>query len=284
MSAIYNMKIHWNKFIHYLDWVMNILIILNAFAFGLLTDNEFHKWHPFFNSFCNWSISAFVVELLIKLCYYKKSFFVGNGRGWNIFDMIIVLLSCLASFPLFSTMRVFRIFRIFRQLNILRLIPSAGQLKIIIEALLASLPGVTWTSAFFLIIIYTYALMGSAFFGVEFPEFFGNVWKSMFTLFQVMTLESWSMDVARPVISIYPSAWVYFVSYVIFSAFIILNIIVALVVNSLDEVKARNKLLNETDETEESSSDLIARIEELEVMLDNIKMLASKQKLKTNKS
>lgn len=271
MSANSKYNVNGAMFMHYLDVAMNILIVLNALAFGLMTDSEMIKWHSFLNSFCNWSIVAFVIELIIKICYYKKSFFVGDARGWNLFDMTIVLLSCLASFPLFSSIRVFRIFRIFRQLNILRLIPSARQLKIIIEALLASLPGVAWTSAFFFIIIYTYALIGSAFFGVEFPEFFGNVWKSMYTLFQVMTLESWSMGVARPVISVYPSAWIYFVSYVIFSAFIILNIIVALVVNSLDEVKERNKQLEIMIENEYKGDDIITKIEEIEVLITEIK-------------
>lgn len=177
----------------------------------------------------------------------------------------------MASFSVFSSMRVFRIFRIFRQLNILRLIPSAGQLKLIIEALVASLPGVGWTSVLFLIIIYTYALFGTAFFGAEFPEFFGNVWRAIYTLFQVMTLESWSGSISRPIMAVYPAAWVFFVTYVVFSSFIILNIIVALVVSSLEEVKARNNEDEAAVKYAEDTKMLLVKIEELQNILNAMK-------------
>lgn len=89
--------------------------------------------------------------------------------------------------------------------------------------------------------MYTYALLGSTFFGNEFPDWFGNVWRSMYSLFQIMTLESWSMGIARPVMDIYPAAWVYFVTYVLIASYVILNIVVALVVSSLQEVTAKNE-------------------------------------------
>lgn len=229
------------KFMHRFDVSMNILIVLNAIAFGLLTDSSLKPIHGFLEWFCNVSIFVFVIELIIRIYYYKKDFFVGPNKGWNYFDALIVGLSCVASVPFFASFRIFRIFRVFRQLNILRIIPSAKRLKIIIEAIVASLPGVMWTTVLYSIVIYTYALLGTEFFGAKFPDWFGNAWRSLYTLFQVMTLESWSMGISRPVMEAYPSAWVYFVSYVVISAFVILNIIVALVLNSLTEVTERAK-------------------------------------------
>lgn len=227
------------RFMQRFEVSMNILIVLNAVAFGLLTDPSLAHLHRALEWFCDVSIVVFVVELAVRIYYYKKQFFVGPNRGWNYFDGTIVLLSCAASVPFLASFRVFRLFRIFRQLNILRIIPSARRLRIIIEAIYVSLPGVLWTGVLYSIVIYTYALVGTEFFGTRFPEWFGTAWRSLYTLFQIMTLESWSMGISRPVMEAFSGAWVYFVSYVVISAFVILNIIVALVVNSLSEVTAR---------------------------------------------
>lgn len=267
------MAVFKHKFIQKLNAAVNVLIVFNAIAFGLITDKAFVQWHPLLNLFCDISIVIFAVELIVRLFHYRKDFFIGQDKYWNLFDMTIVLLSILASIPFFSTMRIFRVLRIFRQLNILRIIPSAYQLRLIIEAIITSLPGVAWTSAFFFIIIYIYGLLGTVFFGEAFPDWFGNVWNSVYTLFQVMTLESWSMGIARPIMTIYPYAWLYFISYVIFAAFVILNIIVALVVNSLQEAKERNRAAskenaNDSGSQAETVNEKLVRIENL---IDEIK-------------
>ena len=220
----------------------NLLIVLNALAFGLLTDISIaDRIGPELESFCDLSILIFIVELMIRLSLEKGRFFTGRNRYWNWFDTIIVVLSSAAQLGTFSSFRVFRIFRVFRQLNILRVVRSADKLKLIVEAIFNAIPGMLWTTIVFVIIMYTYALLGSTFFGNEFPDWFGNVWRSMYSLFQIMTLESWSMGIARPVMDIYPAAWVYFVTYVLIASYVILNIVVALVVSSLQEVTAKNE-------------------------------------------
>ena len=220
----------------------NLLIVLNALAFGLLTDISIaDRIGPELESFCDLSILIFIVELMIRLSLEKGRFFTGRNRYWNWFDTIIVVLSSAAQLGTFSSFRVFRIFRVFRQLNILRVVRSADKLKLIVEAIFNAIPGMLWTTILFVIIMYTYALLGSTFFGNAFPVWFGNVWRSMYSLFQIMTLESWSMGIARPVMDIYPAAWVYFVTYVLIASYVILNIVVALVVSSLQEVTAKNE-------------------------------------------
>ena len=220
----------------------NLLIVLNALAFGLLTDISIaDRIGPELESFCDLSILIFIVELMIRLSLEKGRFFTGRNRYWNWFDTIIVVLSSAAQLGTFSSFRVFRIFRVFRQLNILRVVRSADKLKLIVEAIFNAIPGMLWTTILFVIIMYTYELLGSTFFGNEFPDWFGNVWRSMYSLFQIMTLESWSMGIARPVMDIYPAAWVYFVTYVLIASYVILNIVVALVVSSLQEVTAKNE-------------------------------------------
>jgi len=188
----------------------NLLIVLNALAFGLLTDISIaDRIGPELESFCDLSILIFIVELMIRLSLEKGRFFTGRNRYWNWFDTIIVVLSSAAQLGTFSSFRVFRIFRVFRQLNILRVVRSADKLKLIVEAIFNAIPGM--------------------------------LWRSMYSLFQIMTLESWSMGIARPVMDIYPAAWVYFVTYVLIASYVILNIVVALVVSSLQEVTAKNE-------------------------------------------
>ena len=244
----------------------NLLIVLNALAFGLLTDISIaDRIGPELEAFCDMSILIFIVELLIRLSLEKVRFFTGRNRYWNWFDTIIVVLSSAAQLGTFSSFRVFRIFRVFRQLNILRVVRSADKLKLIVEAIFNAIPGMLWTTILFVIIMYTYALLGSTFFGNEFPDWFGNVWRSMYSLFQIMTLESWSMGIARPVMDVYPAAWIYFVTYVLVASYVILNIVVALVVSSLQEVTAKN----EAKKSQKLSKDALQKeIEKLRQQID----------------
>lgn len=254
----------------------NMLIVLNALAFGLLTDASVaERIGPKLESFCDMSILIFIVELMIRLSIEKKSFFTGRNRYWNWFDTIIVVLSSAAQLGTFSSFRVFRIFRVFRQLNILRVVRSADKLKLIVEAIFNAIPGMLWTTILFVIIMYTYALLGSTFFGADFPDWFGNVWRSMYSLFQIMTLESWSMGIARPVMDVFPAAWVYFVTYVLIASYVILNIVVALVVSSLQEVTAKNEAKKSQKLTKDALRDEIEKlrnqIEVVNEMLKNMK-------------
>lgn len=258
---------------------INILILLNAIAFGLLTDSDISSVHTYLELFCDVSLWIFVAELIVRIAYYRGAFFTGDGRGWNIFDTIIVVLSFLASIPAFASIRIFRLFRIFRQLNILRVIPSAVELRLIIEALGSAISGIMWTAGLFFIIIYTYGLIGCEFFGAEFPAWFGNAWRSIYTLFQVMTLESWSMGIARPVMDVYPAAWIYFVSYVILSSFVILNIVVAIVVNSLQSVtEMRRQKDQETDKPVDDMELLAKHLDEIEQRISEIRATMRKNK------
>ncbi|MCM1293720.1 MAG: ion transporter [Bacteroides sp.] len=189
---------------------------------------------------CDVSIWIFVVELAIRFAIEGKNFFTGRNKYWNYFDTIVIGLSLIASIGTFASFRIFRIFRVFRQLNVIRVIRSASKLKTIVAAIFSALPGIMWTSILFFIVMYTYALVGCAFYGNAFPDLFGNVWKALFSLFQIMTLENWAGGIARPVMDQFPSAWIYFVSYVLVGSYLILNLIVALVISSLQEVEARN--------------------------------------------
>ena len=184
----------------------------------------------------NICLGIFILELLLKIVAYGFRFFTD---GWNWFDLIVVVCSLVSGLSFLKVLRVFRIFRIFRTFKALkgirafRLVSRLDKLRLVFEAIRKSIPGISWSGALLLIIYYIFALIGTTLFGIAFPDWFGSIGKSLYTLFQVMTLESWSMGISRPVMDVFPWAWVYFVPFVLISSFVIMNVVVGIVVNSI---------------------------------------------------
>ena len=115
--------------------------------------------------------------------------------------------------------------------------------------------------------------MGTTLFGETFYEYFGTIGKSMFTLFQVMTLEAW-VDIARTIMEVQPLAWIYFLSFILVSSFIVMNVIVGVIVNAIGEISAKSKLMHERNnrknmsETERELSKLKRQIAKVEALLN----------------
>lgn len=206
------------------------VIIFNSVILGMMTSNAIMaKLGNLMNLLCNICVWIFTVELAVKLYVYKKQFY---KDGWNIFDFIIVAISWIPTGGVFSS---FRVFRILRTLRALRLITQLERLKIIVQAIIDSIPNVSWASVLLLIIFYIFAIMGTTLYGQEFPIEFGTLGKSLFTMFQLTTLEAWP-DIARGIMEKYPLAWLYFVSFILISSFIVMNVIVGVVVNAISEI------------------------------------------------
>ena len=226
-------------------------------------------------------LGIFVGELLLKLIVYKNRFF---KSGWNLFDTLIVLISILSDFSYLSTMRVFRVFRVFRSLKAmkslkslrgLRLISGIEKLQVIVVALINSIPSILWTCGLLMLIYYIFAIMGVSLFGTAFPEWFGSLGKAMYTLFQVMTLESWSMGISRPVMKVYPLAWIYFVPFVLTSSFIVMNVVVGIVVNSISEVAQINRV--EKIEKDDIDYNIEMEVQVIKEHLANLEALMKKK-------
>ncbi len=206
------------------------VIIFNSIILGMMTSTAvMAKYSNLMNQLCNICVWIFTVELGIKLYVYKKNFFKDN---WNLFDFLIVAISWIPTGGVFSS---FRVFRILRTLRALRLITQLERLRIIVQAIIDSIPNVSWASVLLLIIFYIFAIMGTTLYGQDFPVEFGSLPKSMFTLFQIMTLEAWA-DIARDIMTKYPLAWIYFISFILVSSFIVMNVIVGVVVNAISEI------------------------------------------------
>lgn len=230
------------------NWFQNfilIIIVINSIIMGLQTskvvNNSIGDLLVLLDNIC---LCIFIIEIMLKLMAYGLKFFL---NGWNIFDFVIVFISLLSGLAFLSVLRSFRIFRVFRTLKSLkalkgmkslRVISGFKHLRIIVEAIGKSIPGIFWSAVLMLLIYYMFALMGTMLFGEDFTDWFGTMGASMYTLFQVMTLESWSMGISRPVMEVYGWAWIYFVPFVLITSFLIMNVVVGIVVNAISEVSA----------------------------------------------
>jgi len=220
-----------------------IVIAINSIIMGLQTSKTIvAKTGSLLDILDYVCLAIFIVELLLKLIAYGGKFFTDP---WNWFDVIIIICSLASGLAFLKVLRVFRIFRVFKTLKALRglkamrLVSRLDKLRMIIGAIGKSVPGISWTAVLLLLIYYIFGLMGVTLFGEAFPDWFGNLGRSIYTLFQVMTLESWSMGISRPVMEVFGWAWVYFVPFVLISSFVVMNVVVGIVVNSISEVQAQ---------------------------------------------
>ena len=174
-------------------------------------------------------LAIFVLEITLKLYAYGFSFF---KSGWNIFDFSIVAIALL---PASGTLAVLRSLRIFRSLRLLKNLPK---LRFIVEALLHSLPSLGWIFVLLALVFYVFAVIGTKLFGAAYPEWFGNLGASMFSLFQIMTLEGW-VEISRAVMKEFPLANIYFIIFILLASYTTLNIFIAIVVNTMSEVQQK---------------------------------------------
>ncbi|PPR65875.1 MAG: hypothetical protein CFH08_00401 [Alphaproteobacteria bacterium MarineAlpha3_Bin7] len=243
------------------------LILLNALTLGLETNSvlmtEYGQQISFLD---NCILSIFVIEILIKLGYRKLSFF---KDGWNIFDFIII---GIALAPATGSLSVLRTLRIFRAMRLLSVVPS---MKKVTQALLSAIPGILSVGSIILLIFYVSAVLATNFFGDDFDTWFGNIGRSMFSLFQIMTLESWSMGIVRPVMELFPWAWTFFVPFILVTSFAVLNLFIGIIVDAMQsqntekENSATEAKLKHEASLQKEMSLLRKEIKELSTRLKN---------------
>lgn len=206
------------------------LILINAAVLGLETSAQaMERWGEWLQVVDRAILAVFVVEIGLKLYGRGWAFF---RSGWNVFDFLVVGIGLLpASGPL----------AVLRALRLLRVLSMVPRLRFIVEALLRSIPGISSIAVLMLILFYVAAVMATGFFGERFPDWFGTLGASMYTLFQVMTLESWSMGIVRPVMAELPFAWVFFVPFILIATFTILNLFIAIIVNTMQNLYEREQ-------------------------------------------
>ena len=171
-------------------------------------------------------LSIFVLEIVAKLFTQHFRFF---RSGWNVFDFMIV---CIALIPAAQTFSVLRALRILRVLRVVSAVPS---LRRVVEGFLTALPGMGSVFMLMSLIFYIGSVIATKLFGEAFPQWFGTLGHSAYSLFQIMTLESWSMGIVRPVMVEFAYAWVFFIPFIMVTTFAVVNLLVGLIVNSMQD-------------------------------------------------
>jgi len=219
------------------------LIIVNAVSLGLETSPDARaSFGGLLYTIDHLTLGVFVVELLARFFVYRSRFF---HDPWRAFDFVVV---GIALSPANGALSVLRALRILRVLRLVSLVPS---MRRVVSALLAALPGMSSIIGLMALVLYVSAVLATKLFGQISPEYFGNLGVSLFTLFQVMTVEGWP-DIARGVMAHSPYAWIFFVAYLLIATFMVLNLFIAVVVNAMqsqvtedlkDEGKAHTELI-----------------------------------------
>lgn len=235
------------------------VIALNAIILGLETSpTVMNAAGPFLHALDQIAVAIFVIELLMKLAVYRLAFF---KRAWNVFDFTIVAITLMPAGQGLSVLRALRILRAFR------LISTVPSMRKVVEALMRAIPGMVSVLTLLSLVFYVSAVMATKLFGQGFPEWFGNIGASLYSLFQIMTLESWSMGIVRPVMESYPHAWLFFVPFILVTTFAVLNLFIAIVVDAMS---------SHVDIEETQTRDVI--------QLDHREIMAELQALRTEMS
>lgn len=228
------------------------VILFNAVILGLETsDAVMARAGGLITALDTLCLAIFTIEIAAKIYARGWSFF---KSGWGLFDFVIIGISYS---PAGAGLSVLRALRILRLLRVVSVVPS---LRRVVEAFVMALPGMA--SVFFLtgIIFYIGAVIATKLYGDTFPDWFGTLGGSLYSLFQIMTLESWSMGIVRPVMEAHPNAWLFFIPFILVTAFAVMNLVVGLIVNSMQDAHAAE----EHAETDAYRTDITARLDRIE--------------------
>jgi voltage-gated sodium channel len=214
------------------------LIIINATILGLESYKSIKaSYGDILMTLDHIILWIFVAELTLRIFVYKKKFF---QESWNIFDLVIVCISLVPANEAFSVLRALRVLRV------LRLISAFPRLRRVVQGLLHAIPGIGSIGAILVILFYVFAVISTKLFGDQYPDWFGSLHLSLFSLFQIMTLEGWA-DMVREIMKTHPYAWIFFIIYILTSTFTVLNLFIAVIV---DAMQTNDKFEEKQDDKE----------------------------------
>lgn len=230
------------------------IIVLNAITLGLETSKTvMANWAPLLTALDRLFLWIFTFELAMRAIVFRSRFF---HDPWRVFDLVIVGISWV---PTAGGLSVLRALRILRVLRLVGMVPS---LRKVVGGLIAALPGMGSIMALLTLVFYVFSVMATKLFGEAFPEWFGSIGASAYSLFQVMTLESWSMGIVRPVMEVFPLAWMFFIPFIVCTTFTVLNLFIGIIVSAMqsehEESAARDR--------EELHADQTAILKELQAL------------------
>ena len=244
------------------------LIVINAVILGLQTSpRAMAAIGPELILIDHVILWIFVVEIILRIIVYRLSFF---RDPWGLFDLFVVAIALAPASEEFSVLRALRVLRV------LRIISGVPRLRRVVGALLHAVPGIGAIGLLLGLVFYVFAVIATKLFGGEFPQWFGTIGESMYSLFQIMTLESWSMGIVRPVMEQFPQAWAFFVPFIIVSSFTVLNLFIAIIVDSMQTMHAEreDRTVEKIETVIDSDTRLVSR--EISALREEIAELKNK--------
>lgn len=252
----------------YVQRLIIALILINAVLLGLETSpSVMSEAGTFILAFDQIILSLFVLEISLRLYVHRFAFF---RDPWSVFDFSVVAIALI---PASGPLAVLRALRVLRVLRLLTMVPS---MRRVVGALLAAIPGLGSIGLMLLIIYYVFAVIATNLFGASYPEWFGHLGHSFYTLFQIMTLESWSMGIVRPIMETFPYAWVFFVPFILIATFTMLNLFIAIIVSAMQTYSAaeHQETVQALQETKEDiEADLHEEMQSLRLEIRELKTL-----------
>jgi voltage-gated sodium channel len=242
--------------------VIMTLIVINAVTLGLETSRSvMDRFGTTLHVLDQLILAVFVIEILGRVAVQRAAFF---RDGWNIFDFIVIGISLVPATEAFTVLRALRVLRL------LRLITIVPSLRRVVGGLIGALPGMGSIVLLIALIYYVSAVMAVNLFGDDYPELFGTLPASLFTLFTIMTLEGWVEGVVKPVMEKYPYAWLFFIPFIIGTTFTILNLFIGIIVNAMQSEVAKEQAATRAAEREmmhEETEPLMAELKGLRAEL-----------------
>ncbi|GAA3137826.1 hypothetical protein GCM10010466_30910 [Planomonospora alba] len=231
------------------------VILLNAATIGAETSSVLvGHFGGFLHAVDRIALAVFAVELGLRVYAYRGAFL---RDPWNHFDTVIVAVALI---PAAGSVSVLRALRILRVLRLLSAVPS---MRRVVSALLEAIPGMVSIIGLLVLVMYVSGVLATELFGRIAPGYFAELPVSLFTLFQMMTGDSWS-DITRQVMAERPWAWVFFIGYILASTFVVLNLFIAVVVNAMDEQTTSS----EEQHTDDQLATMLAELARLHAKID----------------
>jgi len=244
---------------------LTALILINAATLGLETSaTAMDRFGGLLKAVDLIILIIFTLELCLKFYVYRADFF---RSGWNVFDLAIVSIAWL---PATNGLSILRALRILRVLRLLSVVP---QMRRVIGAIGHAIPGMISVIGVLSLLFYISAVLATKLFGQDadpnMQEWFGSIGASAYTLFQIMTLESWSMGIVRPTMELFPYAWIFFVPFIIVTSFAVLNLFIGIIVDAMQTAHAAEEQENELEDPSNRTA-TVRDIQALEARFDRL--------------
>ena len=212
------------------------VIVLNAIVLGLDTyDSVDERWGDTLFLLNEIFLGIFIVEILIRISAYgsrPQDYFKDR---WNVFDFIVVFAVFIPGVRENATL-----LRLVRLLRVVRVISVLPDLRVLISGMGKAMKPIGSMAAMTLLLLFVYGMIGVQLFGDEIPERWGNIGSAMLTLFTVLTLEGWNEILFRAQ-EVTQFAWVFLVSFVLLASFLVINILIAVIINSVEEAREEER-------------------------------------------